>query len=250
MSLEGRDARPHLPTAARTSKIRHVNCAVSGGDNMLRAIRVGALLAAAVAAACNSGSGATTSTATVGATGGVVTTEHVRLDIPAGALQASTQITLSETTPPGGTVRRVEIEPAGLALASTARISVADDGSQAPFKLVGVSAQSEAELGRCCHDTSLHQHSGEVTHLGTVELRHGKACPSACPTAQICDDGVCATPDVFCQYCGQACGPSGCDGWMCGCNGETCGCHLEGGTCCSSTSCCSGHMCCMGTCGH
>lgn len=211
---------------------------------MLRSIRVGIILGAVSAVACGSGTNA--QSAHVGTAGGTVSTDNVRLDVPSGALQSDTQITVREVTPPGGTIRRVQIDPQGLALAQTARISIKDNGSDVPVKLVGVVGQNERELGRCCHDMTWHEHSGDVTQFGTVDLVQGKTCNPACPTGQYCDDGVCTTPDAFCSYCGQACGPSGCDGWMCGCNGGMCGCHLDGGTCCSGSNCCDGPMCCMG----
>ena len=211
------------------------------GTGLKTTIRIGTLLAAFVTAAC--GGSTTQSSASVGTAGGVVTTDNVRLDIPAGALQVNTQVTVRETQPPAGTVRRVEIEPHGLVLGSAARVSVKDDGSQTPVKLVGTSNQGTYTLGRCCHDMSWHQHSGDLTTLGTVDLAHATPCDPACTNGLVCENGACVQPDAFCSYCGQACGPSGCDGWMCGCNGGMCGCHTDGGVCCNGSDCCNGDMC-------
>ncbi len=208
---------------------------------MLRS--VGVVLVTISVAACG---GSKTSSATIGASGGVITTDNARLDVPAGALQTATQVTVREMTPPTGTIRRVQIEPQGLSLGSAARISIKDSGSQNSVKLVGVTGQNEWKLGRCCDDMSWHEHSGDISQFGTVDLRPATACDPACPTGQVCQDGACVTPDAFCSYCGHACGPSGCDGWMCGCNGDMCGCHTDGGNCCNGSDCCSGHMCCMG----
>src|SRR5574337_1099621 len=140
---------------------------------MMPQIRVGMMLGALVAVAC--GGGSTQPGARVGASGGTVTTSNARLDVPAGALQEDVQITMRELTPPSGTMRRIQIEPQGLALASAARISIKDDGSQVPVTLVGVVGQTGSELGRCCHDETWHEHSGDVSQFGTGDLVAGKA---------------------------------------------------------------------------
>ncbi len=206
--------------------------------------RIAVSFAVLAAAACGTSSDGST---TLGPTGGTLRTANVRLDIPAGALQTQTQISIREMQGPIGTVRRVEIQPSGLALAAPARISMRDDGSQGPFRLQN---QQGSGLGRYCQDPSWHQHSGDLSHLGTVDLSHGAACNPACAAGQYCVDGVCRTPDAFCSQCGAACGPSGCDGWMCGCCGGECGCPncCSGGLCCSGGHCCDyGHdMCCGG----
>lgn len=193
-------------------------------------------LASVVAAACSSN---TETSGTFGPSGGTLNTVNVRLDIPAGAVQSGTRASMRETQGPSGVVRRVEIGPNGLALAVQARVSIKDDGSQGPFKIVH--AQSQQSLGRCCHDESWHQHSGELAHRDTVDLAHGASCTPACTAGEYCDDGVCRTPDAYCSQCGAACGPSGCDGWMCGCHDGMCGCH----DCCDAGQCCSGDHCCV-----
>ncbi len=200
---------------------------------MPRTMRRALALAVIVAAGCGGNHEAGT---TIGAAGGTLKTANVRLDVPAGALRSDTRITLRETQGPTGTVRRVEIDPSGLALAAPARVSIKDDGSPGTFKLV----QGQQTLGRSCDDASWHQHSGDVSRLGPVDLAHGATCNPACSTGQVCHDGACRTPDAFCSQCGAACGPSGCDGWMCGCCGEACGCP----DCCNGGQCCSGGHCC------
>lgn len=211
--------------------------------------RIGLSLAVLVATACG-GAKSDVTTTTLGSAGGTLKTANVRLDIPAGALHTPTQISLRETQGPTGTVRRVDIQPGGLALAAPARVSIRDDGSQGPFRLQN---QQGSGLARYCQDGTWHQHSGDLGQLGTVDLAHGAACSAGCAAGQHCDDGVCRTQDAFCSQCGAACGPSGCDGWMCGCCGGECGCPdcCSGGQCCSEGHCCDfgngmccGEMCC------
>ncbi len=214
-----------------------------------------ARFAVAFAVAVGVGCGSHETGTTIGKNGGTVKTTNARLDIPAGALQSDTRITLREVQGPTGTVRSVEIEPSGLALATPARVSIKDDGSQGPFRIVDT--QTQQTLGRSCHDASWHQHSGDVTNQGTVDLSHGAACNPACAAGQYCVDVACRTPDAFWSQCGAACGPSGCDGWMCGCCGGMCGCPncCNGGQCCSGGQCCNygngmccGDMCCGDRC--
>ncbi len=216
--------------------------------------RIAVWLSIVIATACASGARTDVSTATLGPAGGTLKTANVRLDVPAGALQAQTQITVRETQGPSGTVRRVEIDPTGLALAAPARVSMRDDGSRGPFRMGHVQNQQWSALGRYCEDASWHQHSGDLPQLATVDLAHGAVCNPACAANQYCVDGVCRTPDALCSECGAACGPSGCDGWMCGCCGGECGCPTccNGGQCCSGGHCCDygngmccGEMCCM-----
>ncbi len=224
---------------------------------MTRTERFAVALTVVVAAAC---SGSHQTGTTIGAAGGTIKTANVRLDIPAGALRFDTRITLTETQGPAGTIRRVEMDPNGLALGAPARVSFKDDGSQGPFRVV--QAQNQQDLGRPCNDDSWHQHSGDLGQLGTVDLTHGASCNLGCAAGQYCVNGGCRTPDAFCSQCGAACGPSGCDGWMCGCCGGMCGCPncCNGGQCCSGGSCCNygsgmccgdmccGDMCCGGHC--
>ncbi len=202
---------------------------------MPKLARLAVVISVVVAAGCG---GSNETGAIIGSNGGTLKTANVRFDVPAGALQSDTRITVREVLGPIGAVRRVEFDPSGLTLARPARVSMRDDGSQGPFKVVD--GQTQQLLGRSCHDASWHQHSGDLAHLGAVDLAHGAACNPACAAGQYCADGVCRTPDAFCLQCGAACGPSGCDGWMCGCCGGACGCP----TCCSGGQCCSGGHCC------
>jgi len=146
-------------------------------------------LFALVLAAC--GGSPQSSSARIGAAGGTLTTASgARLDIPAGALQAETEIHLVEAEPRDG-VARVEMEPRGLKLGARARISMRMPAGQGPMKLVGLENEVEHALEAEKQNEVEHAREAEIEHLAEVELRHQAICLAACGAGEECDDGVC-----------------------------------------------------------
>jgi len=141
-------------------------------------------------AACG-GSHPSTTSGRIGAAGGTLTTASgARLTIPAGALQAETEIHLVEAQPRDG-VARVEMEPRGLQLSARARVSIPMPAGQGPMKLVGVENEVEHALLAEKQNEVEHAREAEIEHLAEVELRHQAICLAACGANEECDDGVC-----------------------------------------------------------
>lgn len=181
-----------------------------------------ALVAAAAAlhlAACGGSSrGPAQSSATVGPSGATLQAGTSSLSIPANALAAPTLITLREVDPhQADRTRRVEVEPAGLALSVPALLVVQVTDANVQVKLHGDDGQVlEVEVEdahRGLFKTSLPQ-------LGAVEVEvePGRACTPACGASEECDDGVCKPhlEDTAAPTCPAVCA-SGleCDNGVC-----------------------------------
>ena len=131
----------------------------------------------------------------IGAAGGSISTASgITLRVPAGALSQPTDVTIVESAPRDGTMARVSLQPAGLALAAPATLSFkVEDGN---VKLAEVEHGPEGEVRT---ELEKHRHTGEVEveveHLGEVEMEHGLTCQVACDAGFECDDGACKPHD-------------------------------------------------------
>ena len=119
----------------------------------------------------------------------------VTLRVAPGALQAATAVTVTETEAHHGALRRVELEPRGLALSTPSRISIKVSGDSSTMKLVEI---EDAAGGEVEHALETERHNGtdnarqaEIEHLGTFEVRGAASCEVACDAGSECDDGVC-----------------------------------------------------------
>jgi hypothetical protein len=142
-----------------------------------------------LAAAC--GGSSKPDTAVIGPDGGsVATASGVTLKLAPGAVAIATEIRITEAEPQPGTLRRVELEPRGLALAVPAALSfkVEDGNVKAAEVEHGPEGEVRTELEKRRHGGEVEV---EVHHLGEVELEHGLACEVDCGTGFECDDGVC-----------------------------------------------------------
>ena len=136
----------------------------------------------------------------IGPQGGSVTTESgVTLKVAPGALASATQVTVSEAAPRAGALRRIEVEPRGMALAAPAVISVKVEGDSTTMKLVEIEHAAEGEVE---HAIETERHNGrdnarqaEIEHLGTFEVRGAASCDVACDAGFECDDGACKPHD-------------------------------------------------------
>ena len=133
---------------------------------------IGSMFAVLFAVGCGS-SGETK--ARIGAEGGSVATAGVRLAIPAGALQAETEIRMREVEPGRGHEREIELEPRGLVLASPATVSfpVSDDPANHEVEIEtehGVEVQVEHPAGHEVGDDHPRV-TASVSRLGKVSLR-------------------------------------------------------------------------------
>jgi hypothetical protein len=179
-------------------------------------IQIPAVLAVLTLIACG-GSGASSS-ATLGPAGGTVATASTTLTVPAGALPASTTVTIRETEPRhAGRHHRVEIEPSGIALSSPAHVSVRVDDSNVKIKIHGEDdSLREVEV----EDKNHHRHKTSISKLESieVEVEHGRTCSTACGAGEECDDGVCKPHghDDGARVCSDVCA-SGleCDDGVC-----------------------------------
>ncbi|MCM2333764.1 MAG: hypothetical protein NDI82_07435 [Anaeromyxobacteraceae bacterium] len=149
-----------------------------------------ALSLASLVAAC-SGHDPMSSSSSIGADGGTVTTASgITLRVPAGALSTQTEVRLLETQPRDGAMARVEVEPRDLALAVPATLSFeVEDGN------VRLSEIEHGPEGEIRHELEKRRHTGEVeveVHRGgEIEMEHGLACEVECGAGFECDDGVC-----------------------------------------------------------
>jgi hypothetical protein len=155
-------------------------------------------------------SGATQSTATVGAAGATLRAGQASLSIPAGALASDTQITLRETEPHHvGRVARIELEPHGLALAQAAHLSIKLDDKNVKVKMLDDSTETEHLAEVEVEDRNHHQFKTSTSQLGEieVEVEHGGTCAAACATNEECDDGVCKAhvEDAAAKACDPIC---------------------------------------------
>lgn len=150
-----------------------------------------ALLAGIVVAACGSSSERPQATATIGPAGGTLTAGSSALTIPPNALATSTQVTIREAEPRhSGRVLRVELEPAGLALASPARVAIRVDDANARVRIRGSDdSLRSVELEDRNHGS--YKTSLSALEAIEVELEHGASCSPACSAGQECDDGAC-----------------------------------------------------------
>ncbi len=117
------------------------------------------------------GGAARETTATVGAAGGALTLNSgVALQIPAGALSHETEVHLRETEVEGR--RHIELEPAGLRLATHGRLEVRirSEVELGTLRVREDGASTEVESGRRGEDASRHALEIEVDHLGQLEV--------------------------------------------------------------------------------
>ena len=155
-------------------------------------IALGALLA--VAAAC--GSGTSQVEASIGPAGGSLSlgSPAVRFDVPAGALTATTTVSLRAS---GDTqALLVTLEPAQLALAKPGQLSVSLDGSRHISSVTEVSHRGEQPIGV---DARIEGSSGasarlRLDHLTQVRLSTGAGpdggvVPGACRDRREGEDG-------------------------------------------------------------
>jgi hypothetical protein len=159
------------------------------------ALRLGlaAALATALSACGGSASpGATTTTARIGAQGGVVTTSSgFALSVPAGALSHEIEIEVHEFRPEDGATHRIELEPRGLQLATAAHVEMhhgADDGA---MRMVEMENEVEHAMENEHENEVEHSREAEIHHLGVIEIRHARTCVVPCGGGLECDDGIC-----------------------------------------------------------
>ena len=207
------------------------------------------VLAAALLAAACSGSNPSTQ-ATVGASGATLKTGTSTLSIPAGALTADTQVTLRETEPQhANRVKRIEVEPRGMALGQPARLSVHVDDSNVKVMMHDGSDDSLKDVE--VEDRNHGDFKTTMSSLGEVEveLEHGAACNPACASNQECDDGVCKAhdEDENARVCDPVCASGQeCDDGACKSHDEAE--HADAGTAGCTPACATGLECDDGIC--
>ncbi len=149
-----------------------------------------ALSFASLVAAC-SGHDPMSTSSSIGAAGGTVTTASgITLRVPAGALSTQTEVRLLETQPRDGAMARVEVEPRDLALAAPATLTFkVEDGN------VRLSEIEHGPEGEIRHELEKRRRAGEVeveVHRGgEIEMEHGLICAVDCGAGFECDDGLC-----------------------------------------------------------
>jgi len=204
------------------------------------------LAAAVIFAACGGGSDRASTVQTVGAAGATLKAGAAMLTIPAGALKSDTPVTLREAEQHHqGRAERVEVEPHGTTLLVPAELSVKVDDNNAKVKMHdGNDDPVDTEI----EDRNHGVYKTSMSSLGEVEveLEHGAACASACPSGQECDDGTCKAhvEDANAPACNPIC-PSGqeCDDGACKAHGGG-----TGGTVTCNPACASGLECDNGIC--
>jgi hypothetical protein len=152
---------------------------------------------AAITAACG---GSPKSSARIGPAGGTVSTPGgVTLKVAPGAVAVETEVKVTETQPRHGALRRIEIEPKGLALAAPSLVSVQISGDSTTVKLVRIESTESGEVEHALetekHSASHNARQAEIEHLGTFEVRGAATCDVACDTGFECDDGACKPHD-------------------------------------------------------
>ena len=101
------------------------------------------LLLALAMAGCSSSSSSTD--ATVGPTGGTLSLQGIRLDVPAGALAQDTHLVLRSTTSPGALL--IGLEPADLGLSRAATLGVQLQGPVHVFDVSEIRGGTSSPLG-------------------------------------------------------------------------------------------------------
>lgn len=211
--------------------------------------RLFVVLAVAFAAACSGGGNDNAST-NVGASGATLTSGAATLTIPSGALTQSVPVTVRETQPQhSGRTERVEITPAGTALAQPARLSIHVDDTNVKVLIHDGSDDSLKDVE--VEDRNHGDFKTTMNSLGAVEveLEHGATCTPACAAGQECDDGVCKThtEDASKRTCSPVCAAGQeCDDGACKTHDEVEG--ADGGTATCSPACGTGLECDDGVC--
>jgi hypothetical protein len=211
--------------------------------------RLFVVLAVAFAAAC-SGGGNGTASSTVGASGATLTSGAATLTIPSGALTQNVQVTVTETQPRhSGRTERVEISPAGTALAQPARLSIHVDDTNVHVKMHDGSDDSLKDVE--VEDRNHGDFKTTMNSLGAVEveLEHGATCTPACASGQECDDGVCKAhdEDASKRTCSPVCASGQeCDDGACKTHDEAE--HADAGTAACTPACATGLECDDGVC--
>jgi hypothetical protein len=213
-----------------------------------------ALAAALTLSACGGSTAPAESTATIGAAGGTVRAGSAALSLPAGSLPSDVQITLRVSDDAGaGRVARIEVEPAGLALAIPALLAFQVDDSNVRVRVIHVEAEAE-HLGRVeLEDRLHHRWKTSLDRLGhlEIEVEHARACSVACGAGLECDDGVCkphgGDDDGVGATCDTVCGAGlECEHGTCQPHGGGADDGLGGAAC--SVACASGLECEHGAC--
>jgi hypothetical protein len=129
------------------------------------------MLAAMVTLVGCAGGVARETSSTIGTSGGALTlSSGVELRIPAGALKEATEVHLRETEVAGR--RHIELEPAGLRLATTGQLEVRvrAEVELGTLHVREDGASTEVESHRRGEDAARHALEIEVEHLGELEV--------------------------------------------------------------------------------